>query len=138
MDTGTRGQVKEQAAVIIGLHRLSIAVLQWSGEQGTVHDDRHGYSITQKGKAMTPKRTLSESARVLVELGRQLRAEKKIPLDALKAFDKLLATYGNAVKGVYQTTGDDDLVDDEMRHGRKGAYEKMVGRLQARERKGNP
>lgn len=87
---------------------------------------------------MTPKRTLSESARVLVELGRQLRAEKKIPLDALKAFDKLLATYGNAVKGVYQTTGDDDLVDDEMRHGRKGAYEKMVGRLQARERKGNP
>lgn len=88
---------------------------------------------------MSPTRALSESAKVLAELARQLRAEEKMALETLKVFIDLLATYGKAVRAATPPQADASIPGKAsgvsqkqveewiLQNGTPGAYERMHG-----------
>lgn len=89
---------------------------------------------------MSPTRALSESAKVLAELARQLRAEEKMSLETLRIFIDLLTAYGKSVQAVTPQQADvsnpgkaprRNITREEVEewtkiHGRPGFYEEMV------------
>ena len=83
---------------------------------------------------MTPKRALSEVGKVVGEMGRQLRAEKKMPIDAVRAFTSLLSAYGKCCSATSVEPKLKEDVSDIIRYGRPGGYEAMVERARMKER----
>lgn len=92
---------------------------------------------------MQPQGVLSEAGKVLAELGRQLRAEKKMPADSLREFIDLMKAYAkmvSAVQGESEAKSGGRMTREDVqkwinRHGIPGSYEAMAASAEQAERK---